>query len=267
MFCHNTTRNTDHKSGDCPILKKLGFKLEKRSDLDNANAALRVTAPPAPDSAKPAPASAPPLDNTSGSASLPGNFSALAETDSLDSGDDYNYEEKSTGLMYLGTSSGKTNTPSHAYLSLSCNCASSNTNPLNNSFATPEIGGTLSNNTPPNDPSSTQVMGGHLPVHDHSLSRSSPDPQGVKTIYLPKTVLSLLQNPTHPKSNRKRSGFGTTLLVADTGATNHMLPDKSAFIPYYPIVGWQVRMGNYSFAPILGHGTTIISLNGKKILI
>ncbi len=153
--------------------------------MDNANAASRVTAPPAPDSSKPAPAPAPPLDNTTDSASLPGSFSASAETDSYNSGDDYNYKEKSTGLMYLDTSSGKINTSSHAYLSPSCNRASSITNPLGNSFATPEMEGTLSDNTPWNDPSSTQVMGGDLPVHDHLLSCSSRDPQGIKTIYLP----------------------------------------------------------------------------------
>ncbi len=267
MFCHDTAHNTDHKSHDCPILKKLGFKLEKRSDLDNANAASRVTAPPAPDSTKPAPASAPSSDNTSGSASLPGGFSALAEPDSYNLWDDYDYEGKFTGSMYFGTSSGKTNTSSHAYLSRSCNHASSNTNPIYNYFATPQMGGTLSKNTPQNDPSSTQVMGGDLPAHDHLLSHSSCDPQGVKTIYLPKTVLSLLQNPKHHKSDHKRGSFGTTLLVTDTGATDHMLLDKLAFISYYPVVGWQVRMSNNSFGPILGQGTTIISLNGKKVII
>jgi hypothetical protein len=29
MFCHNTVRNTDHKTHDYPILKKLGMKIEK----------------------------------------------------------------------------------------------------------------------------------------------------------------------------------------------------------------------------------------------
>jgi hypothetical protein len=58
-----------------------------------------------------------------------------------------------------------------------------------------------------------------------------------------------------------------SLLVADTGATNHMLPNKAAFVLYYPVSGQQVRMGNNSFAPIHGHGTAVISLNGKKILI
>jgi hypothetical protein len=46
-----------------------------------------------------------------------------------------------------------------------------------------------------------------------------------------------------------------------------MLLDKSTFISYYPVEGRRVRMGNNSFAPILGHGTAIISLNGKKLLI
>jgi len=103
-----------------------------------------------------------------------------------------------------------------------------------------------------------------------SASRTSQDPQGVNTIYLPKTVLSLLANPPTksislihgPSSKRMWS-----LVVADTGATDHMLPDKSAFISYYPVTGRRVRMGNNSYATIAGHGTAIISLNGKKVLI
>ena len=103
----------------------------------------------------------------------------MAEPDSYNSGDDYDYKGKLTGSVYLGTSFGKTNTSSRVYLSPSCNHASSNSNPLDDSFATPEMGGTLSNNTPPNDLSSTQVMGGDLPAYDHLLSCSSREPQGV----------------------------------------------------------------------------------------
>jgi len=101
-----------------------------------------------------------------------------------------------------------------------------------------------------------------------SSSASGLDPQGVNTIYLPKTVLALLKNPHAPTPVRSLAPVSkTSLLVADSGATDHMLPDKSAFISYYPISGRRVRMGNNSFAPILGHGTAVISLNGKKILI
>ncbi len=59
----------------------------------------------------------------------------------------------------------------------------------------------------------------------------------------------------------------TRLLDANTRATNHMIPDKSAFISQCPCSGQQVRMGNNLFAPLLGSGTAIISLNGKRILI
>ncbi len=55
--------------------------------------------------------------------------------------------------------------------------------------------------------------------------------------------------------------------VADTGATDHMVPDRNAFISYKSVVGLRVRMGNNSFAPVLGRGTMIISLNGQRLLI
>jgi hypothetical protein len=94
------------------------------------------------------------------------------------------------------------------------------------------------------------------------------EPHGVQTMCVPKKVLALLSNP--PTQSVALSVAlhctRTSLLVADSGATDHMLPDKSAFISYSPVEGWCVRMGNNSFAPILGHGTAIISLNGKKIL-
>jgi hypothetical protein len=66
MFCHDTARNSDHKSRDCLILKKLGFELEKRTGSDNAggNAASRVTAPPAGNASKPTSSPAPALDAT-----------------------------------------------------------------------------------------------------------------------------------------------------------------------------------------------------------
>jgi hypothetical protein len=55
--------------------------------------------------------------------------------------------------------------------------------------------------------------------------------------------------------------------VADTGATNHMVPDKSCFISYKLVSGLSVCMGNNSFIPVLGRGTAIFSLNGKRILV
>jgi hypothetical protein len=60
---------------------------------------------------------------------------------------------------------------------------------------------------------------------------------------------------------------GLRLVVADTGATDHMVLDRSAFISYKAIQNLHVRKGNNSFAPVLGWGMVIISLNGQHILI
>ena len=57
------------------------------------------------------------------------------------------------------------------------------------------------------------------------------------------------------------SGTSSRFVVTDTGATDHMVPDRGAFISYKSIQGLHVRMGNNSFAPVLGWGTAIISLN------
>ena len=128
----------------------------------------------------------------------------------------------------------------------------------------------------PADAILTTKMGG-LNISDKRLlsrpvptaSRTAQDPQGVNTVYLPKTVLSLLANPPAKSlaHTQGSSSTRTSLVVADTGATDHILPNKSAFISCYPVTGRQVCMGNNSFASIAGYGTAIISLNGKKILI
>jgi hypothetical protein len=114
---------------------------------------------------------------------------------------------------------------------------------------------------------SSQNMGG---IQPHQQAPTSPpmsrstsqttqlEPHGVQTMCLPKKVQALLNSPpVHSITlftalHRNR----TSLLVADSGATDHMLPNKSAFISYYPVEGRRVHMGNNSFAPILGHGTT-----------
>ena len=57
------------------------------------------------------------------------------------------------------------------------------------------------------------------------------------------------------------------LAVADTGATDHMVPDKSAFVSYKSVSGLSVRMGNNSYVPVLGRGTAVFALNGKRILV
>jgi hypothetical protein len=76
MMCVDTARNPDHKTCNCPILKKLGFKIVKQKAANNAprDAALQVatgaaTLTPA---ATPSSVSVPSSDKQSGSASIPG---------------------------------------------------------------------------------------------------------------------------------------------------------------------------------------------------
>jgi hypothetical protein len=53
----------------------------------------------------PAQTPAPASNATSSLGSLPGSFSAAAEPNSYDPGDNYDYKGKSSGSMYLGISS------------------------------------------------------------------------------------------------------------------------------------------------------------------
>jgi hypothetical protein len=112
VFCHDFARNANHKSRDCPILKKLGLKMIKWTDSDKADAASWVTAPPTGDTTKPAQTPAPASHATSSLGSLPGGFSAAAEPVLYNSGEDYDNEGKSSGSMYLGTSLDKPNSSS-----------------------------------------------------------------------------------------------------------------------------------------------------------
>ncbi len=56
-------------------------------------------------------------------------------------------------------------------------------------------------------------------------------------------------------------------MVADTGAMDHVVPDRGAFISYKSVHGLRVCMGNNLFALVLGCGTAIILLNGQHLLI
>ncbi len=55
--------------------------------------------------------------------------------------------------------------------------------------------------------------------------------------------------------------------VANSGATNHMFPDKLAFISYKLVSNLRVHKGNNSYLPVLGRGLAIISLNSQRILV
>jgi hypothetical protein len=87
---------------------------------------------------------------------------------------------------------------------------------------------------------------------------STPD-----TIVLPPGLVLTLLKAISPEV----LGAALCMVVADSGETDHMLPDRAAFISYKSVCNLRVCMGNNSYAPVLGRGTAIISLNGQCLLI
>jgi hypothetical protein len=242
MICHNTSNKPTHHSKDCPILKQIGLKLVKRTPGNGGDAASRVgheaptTAPaPAPPTA-PAPAA---VEN-GGSTGTPGAFTAATKAKSYNSGNEFDYKGKYEGSVITGKTKSNASLYPHA------------------SHATAE---TTEDTHPPANPLMATTSCRH--------STSSMDPTGVCTVQLPKQVIALLNNPPAHSIAFVSTNLcpRTSLLVADTGVTDHMIPNKSAFILYRPVAGRPVRMGNNLFAPILGTGSAVIALNRKCILI
>ncbi len=87
--------------------------------------------------------------------------------------------------------------------------------------------------------------------------------QSVDDIVLPPTLVQSLLKAIPTTSN----GTPSHLVVADTSATDHMVPDRGAFISYKSVRSLRVHMGNNSFAPVLDRGMAIILLNGQHLLI
>jgi hypothetical protein len=122
MVCFDSARN-GLNTCDCPILKNLGFKIEKRtpSDTPPREAASHVvTETPPSHGSTPylalAPAPAPPADSHQGSTVVPGMFLAATKT-RYDSEDKFDYKGKSEGVVYTVDKSKNTN---FAYLPASC---------------------------------------------------------------------------------------------------------------------------------------------------
>jgi hypothetical protein len=101
------------------------------------------------------------------------------------------------------------------------------------------------------------------PSCSHSQVVAIPTP-GASSISLPPPLAKIIakiskSSACHP--------MGGCLAVADSGATDHMVPDKSAFISYKSISHLKVRMGNNSYIPVQVQGSAIFGLNGKRVLI
>ncbi len=114
VICHNLARGNKHSISKCPVLKKLGMRLEKRSAADQGpDSAARVASDSSCNpAATPSPASAP-VPN-SGSLSLAGTRTACTEAESYDSSEEFDYEGKYVGLFYAGAT--KSSSSSSLYL-------------------------------------------------------------------------------------------------------------------------------------------------------
>ncbi len=223
--CHKLV--TPHLSPACPLLKELNLKLVHGPALSS-----KATLAPAPAAAAPTPSSTPrgnPVGAqlTSGSATLgstpaPSGLMALVALD-YDLDNSFHWEGDKgdkDGVDYV-VSKSNPSTSSYYYYPL-CNHAwlhlSSPSSPL------------------------------ALSIRSVILPRGS----STHKIDLPKKVRDLIS--CLPKSTI----FGTTghcwhcFAVADTGATDHMIPDKPAFISYLTMSNLQVCMGNIAFIPVLG---------------
>ena len=104
-----------------------------------------------------------------------------------------------------------------------------------------------------------------------STSRAAPTASSSSkgTLNLPKAVQAMLDAiPLHaiPVSATPRR-LRQQLTIADTGATDHMFPDRLAFISYHHSTHIHVCLGNNTHTPVLGTGMVIVSLNGKRILV
>jgi hypothetical protein len=214
LICHNSAQGNRHSPSKCPILKKLGLKLKKHSATDNSNNLAARVASDNSSSTATTPAPAPASASNGRSTNILGACTASTEAESYNSGKEFDYKGKYEGLLYAGES--KPSKISSLYLPVSPLCSHSLSK--------------ISYDDPPTQVSTTS---------NTSSSLVAGDPKGVTTICLPKNVMALLNNP--PSHSIKTFSDAhcprTSLLVADTGVINHMIPDKSAFISYPPCSG------------------------------
>ena len=102
--------------------------------------------------------------------------------------------------------------------------------------------------------------------HRRRSTRTPACSHSTGALNLPKAVQAALDTmPSHATpSSAMLYNLKKALTIADNGATNHMFPDMSVLISYHRSSHIQVHLGSNTFTPVLGTGTAIISLNGKR---
>jgi hypothetical protein len=122
-----------------------------------------------------------------------------------------------------------------------------------------------SNNSVALYPSCSCMAVAFLPPSPSNTMTSSPAAGMSRCLILPKNLHAIIDRMSRVSIS---PGPGCCLAVADLGATDHMFPNKEAYIlSYKSIQNLQVWMGNNSFLPVIGRGTAILSLNNQRVLV
>ena len=249
-ICHRAEKPW-HVPANCPLLKDLNLKLVNGPPRSSPPAPA-PSAAPAPTPAAPAPSPSPggrvasanecSVSGSVGSPSAPSGLMASVADDDFDSDEDFRWAGDESGLDYsasVDSSDRKSNARVAPYPS--CYHVS-----------------VLSTSSAPSL--------GELDCPSASISRRSSSSLACSDSppSISPALHSLLTKLSHSSIS---PDSGLRLAVADSGATDHMFPDKSAFISYKSISHLKVRMGNNSYLPVLARGSAIISLNGQRVLV
>jgi hypothetical protein len=237
-ICHRAKKPW-HVPTNCPLLKDLNLKLVAGPPPHPARAPANSPTPaPAPASTSPGGHIA--STDVSASGSAPSGLMASVADEEYNSDPEFRWTGDEDGVLYSGDSgSCKSNHRVAPYPS--CSHAA------------------VVSPSPPSFP----TMGSSSPAASSSCRDSSVDHSNSPppmSLALHSLLARLSQCPIAP-------GSGGRFAIADSGATDHMFPDKSAFISYKTTSNLKVRMGNNTYLPVLAWGSAIISLNGQRVLV
>jgi len=239
FYCAFCNGKEKHHALKCPLLGDLGLKIvqvDSGKDGGSSSGSGGLGAGPSggttpssstPPAAVPAAVCPPPAAPALGSASAPAGLTAAIEPDEVSD------EDSADDFHWYGDDNGDDYKPNGSVSPYFPSCSRVSTEsfpPLASSVGSVKCG-----------ISSDSVASGD-------------------DIVLPSELVSSLLRAVPPAVLH-------SLIVADTGATDHMLPDRLAFISYKSVRSLRVWMGNNSYAPILGRGTAIVSLNGQCLLV
>ncbi len=237
-ICHRAEKPWDVPT-NCPLLKDLNLKLVAGPPPHPVPAPANSPTPAsAPASTSPEGRIASTDDSTSGSAPL-GLMVSVAEED-YDFDPEFRWTGDEDGILYsVDSDSHKSNNRVSPYPSCSHAAVVSASLP---SFPTMGL----------------SSLSASLSRCDSLVDHSNSPPSISSALHSLLTRLS--QCPIAPDS-------GGRLGIADSGATDHMFPDKSAFISYKTTSNLKVCTGNNTYLPVLAQGSAIISLNGQRVLV